>query len=594
MFKNAVSFNQDLSGWSLPLPPPLGFDEGASAWVLSRPNFLFSGGEQGFHVNVEEAIRLNKAAIGSKTSGFTAEELAACVAFQDSAGTLPVTAMEQPLGLILDTKAGVPVIGSQLVTNGGFDTDTDWTKGTDWVIGSGVATKTAGTASTLTPSTAIVPTVGRWYVVEYTITRTAGSLSVSIGAGTGAAKTASGTYSEILCASTPDNLTLSADATFAGTVDSVSVRELPGNHFVQPSNAPSRPIVSRRVNLMPTTTTTPEIVAAIVDFSDVDGPVRDVFTITKTEEGTNKGHVFSGTITISPGNYFVRMVATAGGVWQFDGGVSLGVTYAGEQHRIIYGAALSAGWTSSLQITPIGSGWFEVIGTFTATSTLTSKVRFGTSGALADIGAPMKIGEIDLRLSIDANLPPYQRVTSPTDYDEVGFPAYARFDGINYWLETGGTVDMTSTDEVTVLAGVTKLSDAARGQIVEFGGGTDNGAFNVFNFTDGRLYFENRGTIVRSAASSVLTGPIKALLTGIGKISTDTALLRINGAQVATNSADQGTGNYGDYKFYMGSRGGASLPFNGRIYGITVIGKLLTESELVVLEQWHRRMGRIY
>jgi hypothetical protein len=34
-----------------------------------------------------------------------------------------------------------------LVTNGTFDTDTNWTKGTGWTIAAGVASKSTGTAS---------------------------------------------------------------------------------------------------------------------------------------------------------------------------------------------------------------------------------------------------------------------------------------------------------------------------------------------------------------------------------------------------------------------------------------------------------------
>ena len=39
--------------------------------------------------------------------------------------------------------------GSELITNGDFDTDSDWTKGTGWTIGSGVATHASGTSSGL-------------------------------------------------------------------------------------------------------------------------------------------------------------------------------------------------------------------------------------------------------------------------------------------------------------------------------------------------------------------------------------------------------------------------------------------------------------
>ena len=37
--------------------------------------------------------------------------------------------------------------GPELVTNGTFDTDSDWTKGTGWSISGGQATHVAGTAS---------------------------------------------------------------------------------------------------------------------------------------------------------------------------------------------------------------------------------------------------------------------------------------------------------------------------------------------------------------------------------------------------------------------------------------------------------------
>jgi len=58
--------------------------------------------------------------------------------YQDSAGTTPVTAVEQPVGLMLDKSKGL-VLGPELVTNGTFDTDTGWTKGTGWSISGGQA-----------------------------------------------------------------------------------------------------------------------------------------------------------------------------------------------------------------------------------------------------------------------------------------------------------------------------------------------------------------------------------------------------------------------------------------------------------------------
>jgi len=119
-----------------------------------------------------------------------------------------------------------------LVTNGTFDTDTDWTKGTGWTIGSGVATKTAGTQSNLTQTSGL--TIGQKYMITFTITAyTAGNFIPYLGStGAGTARTAVGTYSEVItCAGTTDVL-LVANSTAAGSVDNISVFEVDANDDV--------------------------------------------------------------------------------------------------------------------------------------------------------------------------------------------------------------------------------------------------------------------------------------------------------------------------------------------------------------------------
>jgi hypothetical protein len=51
-------------------------------------------------------------------------------------------------GFLHSVKPSV-VLGNELVVNGGFDTDANWTKGTGWVISGGVASHSGGTASYL-------------------------------------------------------------------------------------------------------------------------------------------------------------------------------------------------------------------------------------------------------------------------------------------------------------------------------------------------------------------------------------------------------------------------------------------------------------
>lgn len=64
------------------------------------------------------------------------------------------------------------------VTNGGFDTDSDWTKGTAWQIAGGVANQTTPTSSSIS-QTLSGCTPGRSYVIEYTISNhTTGNIQV--------------------------------------------------------------------------------------------------------------------------------------------------------------------------------------------------------------------------------------------------------------------------------------------------------------------------------------------------------------------------------------------------------------------------------
>ena len=159
--------------------------------------------------------------------------------FEDSAGTTPAsTSGTGPVGQW--RAVGVtPTLTAVTVANSGFDADSDWTKGTGWTIGSGVATKTAGSAASL--SQAITLTAGSVYLITWTLTRTAGTLLPRFTGGTtvsGTALSASGTYTENLVAVT-GNTTLEfyGDASFAGTVDDVSVVLLTGVVAVEATTA---------------------------------------------------------------------------------------------------------------------------------------------------------------------------------------------------------------------------------------------------------------------------------------------------------------------------------------------------------------------
>lgn len=212
-------------------------------------------------------------------------------------------------------------------------------------------------------------------------------------------------------------------------------------------------------------------------------------------------------------------------------------------------------------------------------------ININTTGDAIDVWHP------DLRNITDGvGLPTYQRVTTSTDYDTAGFPYYLRFDGTDDSLATATFTP--GTDTVQVFAGVRKLSDVATGMLIETSAsiGANNGTIQLAAPFSGANYtFQSRGTSqqVASYTNVAVAAPITNVVTGIGGISTDTATLRVNSLQVATNTADQGTGNYLAYPLYIGRRGGTTLPLRGNIYSLIVrFGANLDAATISNTETW--------
>jgi len=122
---------------------------------------------------------------------------------------------------------------TKLVTNGDFASDSDWTKGTGWTIGSGVATHATGSGSRIYQNSL---SLSAGEVVDITVTvsgMTAGTLAVQIGTdGTGATYdtflviSSNGTYTCQGVMESGDNAVgFYAATTFDGDIDDVSIKQ---------------------------------------------------------------------------------------------------------------------------------------------------------------------------------------------------------------------------------------------------------------------------------------------------------------------------------------------------------------------------------
>ena len=203
----------------------------AGGGLANYPRSLFSANEQGIWLDPSDFSTL----------------------FQDAAGTTPVTALGQPVGLALDKRLGL-ALGPELVTNGDFAAGaTGWT-----IVGNDathIATFAGGTlryqSDTTSPVLQISQpnklTAGRFYRIttvcsSYTsgLLKCDGTNNPVICSGTGT------TVSYLLASST----TLSINRNSANvdlTLDSISVREIAGNHAYQTTLA-ARPTLQQDSN----------------------------------------------------------------------------------------------------------------------------------------------------------------------------------------------------------------------------------------------------------------------------------------------------------------------------------------------------------
>lgn len=151
-----------------------------------------------------------------------------CTLFQDIAWTVPVTSIEQPVWLMLDKSKNL-LLWNELIPNWDFSTTTNWSTPAGWVISGWICTATT-TVSSLKYSP--VCTAGRFYIVEFDWTHTAGTLYVRVWTWPAITFTTSGRKRVILMANDTNGFEAYGWAV-SGMLDNVSVKELQWNHAYQ-------------------------------------------------------------------------------------------------------------------------------------------------------------------------------------------------------------------------------------------------------------------------------------------------------------------------------------------------------------------------
>ena len=462
-----------------------------------NPISLFSAGEQGIWLEPSDLTTM----------------------FQDRAGTTPVTAAGQSVGLRLSKDQGLR-LGPEVNPDPGFDNPAAWSFGgatPGWAVTGGKAECTATAAGSRWVSMLGMLTVGAKYLITADVVVVSGGCAPDVSADAAGDATTSGAKRWIVTASTT-TMQFIGRGGFVGSIDNVSFKTLAGNHATAPTDA-ARPTYgiepwSGRRNLLLATDT-------MATQSLTVAAVAHTLAFTGT-----------GTVTLTGASIAGPLIGT------------------GASNRV------------SLTFTPTA-----------ASLTLTV------------------VGSVTLaQLELGSTATAYQRVGTAFDVTEAGVPTvhYVQYDGTDDSFSTS-SINFTATDKMSVFAGVKKLSDALRGMAVEIGSGGANGSFAMeAPDNNGAITFAFRsiGTSAAVTSFAANAAPITRIVTGLGNIAAPSSIIRLDGVQVNQNTNTQGTGNYGNYPLFIGRRNNATIPFNGRDYGIIVVGKTASASEITATERY--------
>lgn len=360
-----------------------------------------------------------------------------------SDGATPVTAMEQPVQIILDKSQGL-ARGADLVTpvaNRTFTSDTGfWSK--DSVTISGNAANWSGVPNGYALYRSAFLASGKTYIVTVTVSSvSAGGLRIycPLSAVPLPTYTTPGTYTLIVPTTGLTSFGVISVGTTTASITYLSAVHLAGNHAYVSASA-NRPIITARVNRLIAT----ENFASASWASTVGG--TGVGGYTKTP---NYNTAPDGTQTACRVQLTIGAGTTAGdycGMYQ-----NLGASYAGQT---------GTWWIKSNTTTAIiGFGASQkTITTAWQQFTITQALQYfqiaigGNDGSTKTVD--LSVWHPDCRDSDQATglIPTYQRINTATDYDTVGFPVREAYNGSNQLL--GGASGGGATTGFFFCAGV--------------------------------------------------------------------------------------------------------------------------------------------
>ena len=585
------------------------------------PEDLFKSGDQGVWFDLDDDMD-TKLQWCIDNPSYTNESFLAefpnHVLFQTSTGDIPVTNVEQPLGLVLDKSNGLVLGPNTPITN--------WTagSGTTVFVPNGNTIQMANTGYLSVGGGPSSPRIiGATYKISLSITEISGEVRVSLGNPLNSFSTAAffnsvGNFTIYVVATDINSgINLEMGSGGSATVTINSINEIAGNHRTQ-ATAANRPAWTARKNLYDRTEELDNVVWAkenvTITANAVLAPDGMMTADKMVETATNTSHNYFRTMSgLATTRYTVSEYAKAGERTEY----ALRGTLAGSPTinvNLVDGSVIFASTPGvenfAYTITNAGDGWWRIslsvdipATTFTVVGFIT--INNGTSVYLGDANKGLYLWGRELTTSPTATR--YQRVTTDTDYDAIGFPKSARYDGVNNSMATAN-IDYSTSDKVSIGVGLfmDPSLDLQWPSFYTFGIGAWSDVPNQFGYHNSQRRpqpsFSGNNAVtnydpafLESAmpyvlfASGDLAGVTLAEALPYGSINGTESprLLRLAPPALEPGTLPQG-GTFGTKPLNFGLISqGASRPWMGLEFNSTIINRLLTQDEISALTQFN-------
>ena len=479
--------------------------------------------------------------------------------YQDSAVTAPVTAVEQPVGLMLDKSQGL-ALGSELITpvaNQDFSSDTGyWTKSGTTTIGSGKASLSAVPDGTYALIRSGVLTTGKVYTITIDVSDyLTGEVVIRDGAVNHPFQTPSSAASN-----GTKSVTFLASGTAVGirtvgittlSVDNISVKEIAGNHASQATTA-SRPVLRARYNLL----------TYSEQFDNAAWTKGGGSTITANSVTAPDGTTTADTLVLTTGSATSQIYQS---VAITNGPVTVSVWLRADAPVTLdFGFYDSASDVGSINVTTEWQRFTRTrAGGLTGADRRAAWLYKSSAG-----GTTVYIWGADLRTGSSAGT--YQRIAAATDYATAGFAPYLAFDGVDDFLSAAY---VQSAYPLTITAGVNNDATATGGIGIVSVAQADSQYKALRDLSAAATDTSDRNASNLTTASVTVSGNKFAL----AQFETSLMTHQINGGTAVTFANTNAFGT--SVNIFVGKQRPAGLFSPARDYGVVITNTVLTAAE---------------